>query len=89
MYLIKFSNSCFLNCFFSLEKYLSRLSVEQRTKLLDAANFSKHQKDFKKNQKKELEVLGKPKHPGNAFILFLSTLDSENQNKSRRVSCMY
>ena len=71
--------------FIRFQNYLAQLTPEQYVKLDKAAKTRKLEVDLKKEKKKELENLRKPKHPGNAFILFLNTLPNA-ADKPRRVS---
>ncbi|XP_064084412.1 transcription factor A, mitochondrial-like [Macrobrachium nipponense] len=60
------------------EKYMNSLTpmqVESINKLKKKRLEDKHKRQVKRDKKKDSEELGKPKHPGNAFTLYLVTLD--------------
>ncbi|KAF2360614.1 High mobility group box domain [Trinorchestia longiramus] len=66
--------------------YLSQLTPEQVRSLEEAVDRRKKVKEStkgKREKKKELEKLGRPKHPNNCFVLFLSSLKSSDPSVSQ------
>lgn len=54
---------------------LSPSQIESIKKLKKKRTEDKTKRQLRLDKKKESELLGKPKYPGNAFIFYLSTLD--------------
>lgn len=58
--------------------YMEKLSpsqVENIKKLKKKRSEDKTKRQVRRDKKKESELLGKPKYPGNAFLLYVSSLD--------------
>lgn len=54
---------------------LSPSQVESIKKLKKKRTEDKTKRQMRREKKKESELMGKPKYPGNAFILYVATLD--------------
>lgn len=64
--------------FSSYKAYLEKLKpsqVESIKKLKKKLSEDKVKRQMRRDKKRESEFLGKPKYPGNAFILYVATLD--------------
>lgn len=60
------------------EAYMKKLTpsqVESMKNLKKKRSEDKVKRQLRREKKKECEELGKPKYPGNAFLLYVSTLD--------------
>lgn len=75
------------------QMYMKSLSREQLDKLQSIKNMKKQQKEQKllrkdlRFKKEELEKLGKPKKPENAFLLFCRTFQRGNENPQVCTCC--
>ena len=65
-------------------KRLTPDQLEGMKKLKKQRSEEKVKQRIKKHKKKDMEELGKPKHPGNSFTLFL--LDQDRGEASQKVS---
>lgn len=73
-----FSKS-FSEIFYSrYEDYMKKLTpsqIDSMKSLKKKRSEDKVKRQLRREKKKECEELGKPKYPGNAFLLYVSTLD--------------
>lgn len=69
-------------------KKLTPQQIESMKDLKRKRSQDKLKRQIRRDKKKETEELGKPKHPGNAFTLYLLSLDRGDAPLKVRVFCL-